>query len=227
MKRKITALLLIITMTLTLTGCMEYTTTLSSENTTDSTEEDAEPITFDAMFYDNSGNNYMTFKGNKFNITPNKTKQWGYETDGTWTSWWETSSVVSIEIDGNYVQTCGSSVVFKDSRINVMPLTEDIGTMDTTESGYETNVQTSNVVDNTSLILWWSKNHEVGQNGSKLVVIQSQDGYNIGVVSGKDVTWEVAESLPKTTLITIDDMPLYIHRCNFSIIDTKLFDKMN
>lgn len=227
MKRKITALLLIITMTLTLTGCMEYTTTLSSENTTDSTEKDAKPIAFDAMFYDNSGNNYMTFKGNKFNITPNKTKQWGYDTDGTWTSWWETSSVVSIEIDRNYVQTCGSSVVFKDSRINIQPLTEDIGTIDTTESGYETNVQTSNVVDNTSLMLWWSKNHEVGQNGSKLVVIQSQDGYNIGVVSGKDVTWEVAESLPKTTLITIDDMPLYIHRCNFSIIDTKLFDKMN
>ena len=55
-------------------------------------------------------------------------------------------------------------------------------------------------------------------------MIQSQDGYNIGAFIGTDVTWEVAEKLPKTTKIIIDGLPLYIHRCNFTIIDSGLIE---
>lgn len=69
-------------------------------------------LTFEAYLYDNQGNNYATFKGNSFNISPNKVRQWGYNTNGSWSSWYETSSVVSIEIDGHNIQTCGSTIVF-------------------------------------------------------------------------------------------------------------------
>lgn len=64
-----------------------------------------------------------------------------------------------------------------------------------------------------------------GQNGSKIILIQSQDGYNIGAFVGDNVTWKLAGKLPKTTKIVIDGKELYIHRCNFTIIDTDLIDK--
>ena len=66
---------------------------------------------------------------------------------------------------------------------------------------------------------------EKGQHGQKLILIQSQDGYNIGAFMGNDVTWEVEENLPKTTKIMIDGLPLYVHRCNFTIIDSNLIAK--
>lgn len=188
--------------------------------------EDVE-LTFEAIFYDNQGNNYVTFKGNSFNITPNKQKQWGYNTNGSWTSFYETSSVVSIEIDGDFVQSCGSTVIFKDTRLEIEPLNVDIGTLDSSDkSGYTTNTDDSKFKDYFALTHWWYDTHENGQGGNKLVLIQSQDGYNIGIIEGDDVYWEVAEKLPKTTLLKVDDKPLYIHRCNFTIIDTALFDNV-
>ena len=182
-------------------------------------------LTYEAMMYDNVGNNYATFKGNSFNITPNKVKQYGYSSGGSWEWWYETSSVVTIEIDGNYVQTCGSTVIFKDSRLEIIPLENEIETVETsTDSEYAVNLPSENIKNYFSLKHWWYNSSEKGQGGDKVILIQSQDGYNIGAVQGNEVTWEVAEKLPKTTLITIDGMPLYIHRCNFTIIDTALIE---
>ena len=93
------------------------------------------------------------------------------------------------------------------------------------ESGYTEKIDDSVLKNYFALTNWWFDSHEKGQGGSKLILIQSQDGYNIGVIEGDDVYWEVAEKLPKTTLLTVDDKPVYIHRCNFTIIDTALFDK--
>lgn len=206
-----------------LTGCaLSDSVTVSSNNG----NEDVK-LTFEAMLYDNQGNNYVTFKGNSFNISPNKQKQWGYDTNGNWTSWYETSSVVSIDIDGHPVDTCGSTVLFKDSRIEIKPLTVDIGTLDSSDkSGYTTNIDDPIFKNYFALTHWWYDTHENGQGGEKLILIQSQDGYNIGIVEGKDIYWEVAEKLPKTTLLKVDDKPLYIHRCNFTIIDTALFNNV-
>lgn len=89
-------------------------------------------------------------------------------------------------------------------------------------SGYTVDVPDENLDTYFSLKNWWYNSAEKGQGGEKAVIIQSQDGYNIGIVEGDDVTWEVAGKLPKTTLITVDGMPLYLHRCNFTIIDTEL-----
>lgn len=198
------------------------------DNTTITATQDEETkLTFDALFYDNQGNNYVTFKGSSFNITPNKQKQYGYNTDGHWTSWYETSSVVSIEIDGHPVDTCGSTVLFKDSRLEIEPLTVDIGILDSSdESGYTASIKDSAFTNYFALTNWWFDTHEKGQGKSRIVLIQSQDGYNIGVVEGSQVYWEVSEKLPKTTLLKIDNKPLYIHRCNFTIIDTALFDNI-
>lgn len=225
MKKIFNIILLIIMILLTVcfTGCDNLN---SYTMTSDEANSDVK-LTFEAALYDNEGNNYVTFKGNSFDIKPNKVKTWGYNTNGTWTSWYETSSVVSIIIDGHSVETCGSTVLFKDSRIDIKPLDINIGILDGSEkSGYTENIKDSVFKNYFALTNWWFDMHEDGQGGEKIVLIQSQDGYNIGVVEGKDIYWEVAEKLPKTTLLQIDGKPFYIHRCNFTIIDTALFDKV-
>lgn len=220
--------LIIMLLTISILGLMCGCDTETSSNSNISDNKDDVDLNFYAYFYDNNGNNYVTFKGKNFNITPNKTKQWGYNTEGYWTSWYEMSSVVTVEIDGNYVNSCGSTIIFKDQRIKIDQMNVDYGTLSSSDkSGYASLSSKDNKFLNYfSLTSWWFDTHEKGQGGSKIILIQSQDGYNIGVVEGNNVKWEVVEKLPKTTLITVDEKAMYLHRCNFTIIDTKLFDNV-
>ena len=106
-------------MALQLSGCGDsHSVTIVSKNQ----EVEQDSIVYEAMLYDNYGNNFLNFTGNEFTITPNKVEQWGWNTDGSWTSWYDTSSVVTIEIDGNYIQSCGSTVLFKDSRLEMLEI---------------------------------------------------------------------------------------------------------
>lgn len=208
----------------TLTGCGSYSTTVIQEETGDA-EAEAEPVVYEAMMYDNQGNNFLNFSGNSFSISPNKVRQYGWNTSGSWTSYYETSSVVTIEIDGQYIQTCGSTVLFKDQRLDMLAIPSTLGTKEAASNdGYTVSVSPRIADSYLGLTAWWYDAREKGQHGEKLILVQSQDGYNIGAFAGNDITWEVAEKLPKTTRIMIDGMPLYIHRCNFTIIDGGLME---
>lgn len=54
------------------------------------------------------------------------------------------------------------------------------------------------------------------------VIIYSQTGIPIGVFQGNKVYIEIPEDLPKTTLLSIDGKALYIHRANYTILDSDL-----
>lgn len=222
MKRIINVILVII-MTLQLSGCGDnHSVTTVSENQ----EVEQNSIVYEVMLYDNYGNNFLNFTGNEFTITPNKVKQWGWNTDGSWTSWYDTSSVITIEIDGNYIQSCGSTVLFKDTRLEMLEIPSQLSIKNTEmDNKYALSVNDETFKTYLGLTNWWYDMREKGQHGEKLVLIQSQDGYNIGSFIGNDITWQIADALPKTTEIMIDGLPLYIHRCNFTIIDSGLLDK--
>ena len=81
-------------------------------------------------------------------------------------------------------------------------------------------------IDYITLRLWWKSYKEKGQGGEKIVLIRSQDGTDIGMLVGKNVEWEVAGKLPKTTRLIVDGKPLFLHRCDFNIIDTALLDNL-
>ncbi|MCM1524755.1 MAG: DUF5052 family protein [Ruminococcus sp.] len=209
--KKLISLVLCGAMAVTLSGC-ELDELVEMGAIESAVQDDTVEMSYEAIMYDNSGNKYATFTGSKFTIKPNRTGVWGYNTNGSWTKWYETSSVVSIEIDGSSIQSCGSTVIFKDSRLEIEPFQGMIeGSGGASQTDSSVGVPNEIVQDYLSLKLWWYDLHENGQGGAKVVLIQSQDGYNIGAVEGDDVTWEVAEKLPKTTLITVDGMPLYIH----------------
>jgi hypothetical protein len=222
MKRIINVILVII-MALQLSGCGDnHSVTIVSENQ----EVEQNSIVYEAMLYDNYGNNFLNFTGNEFTITPNKVKQWGWNTGGSWTWWYDTSSVVTIEIDGNYIQSCGSTVLFKDTRLEMLEIPSELNIRDAkSDNRYTVSVDGEKFKTYLGLKNWWYDMREKGQHGEKVVLIQSQDGYNIGSFIGNDITWQIADALPKTTKIMIDGLPLYIHRCNFTIIDSGLLDK--
>ena len=76
--------------------------------------------TYTASFYANNGEKFMTVSGQKIKLSPNIVHEYTYTDDG-WEDTETLSSVVSITIDGNEIESCGSTIIFAESG-----LTEDV-----------------------------------------------------------------------------------------------------
>lgn len=189
------------------------------------TAEDVK-ISYIADFYDNYGKQWMSVEGSSFAIQPNKVKEYAYDSDGSWISSWTTSSVMSISIDDNNIETCGSTVLFYDTRLEKLDI--DIPSEIDTSTGTEYEVTTPKDIRYRDYwtLNWWfiTKSQANTKTDSRAVIIQSQNGDPICMFTGNEVSWTVASNLPKTTEIMIDDMPVYIHRANFAIVDLDIFD---
>lgn len=191
-------------------------------------EDEAVKITFNADFYDNAGDLWLSATGSTFNIEPNKVKEYTYSTEGYWEYSWAMSSVMSVYIDGKQIDSCGSTIIFADNRLEIldMNIPEVVNTHARTNDAYigvDEPWFSMNWTDYWT-VQWWCINEQSHGRTLKprVVVIQSQTGEPIRMYSGSDVSWELCKNLPKTTHITIDGMDLYVHRANFSIIDTSI-----
>ena len=227
--KKIICLVLSLIVAICLCACgnpESVTTSAPSKNTTATAFVPIPKITYQAEFYHNDGNMWLSVEGSNFDISPNKTKNYMFDTSGNWTYEWETSSVVSIEIDGNNIESCGSTVLFYDNRLEKLDMeipTEVI--LD--DSGNDSIDASSSFLfsDYWRLNFWWISHNQANKKvASRLVLIQSQEGDPICMFSGDSVSWKVSKNLPKTTEIEIDGMMVYIHRANFAIIDTSIFE---
>ena len=161
-------------------------------------------------FYDNYGAKFLTSKGERIDLEGNYVEV--YSSDGT--SAYELSSVVTITIDGQNMETTGSTVIFEGKGVKKLA---DFSLTDT-------NSEAESILDITSV----ARNVNDFKNKfgvSKVVVIQSQMGVPICAYGGENVYWEIPEDLPKTTKLMIDGKPLYIHRANYVMLDTELLDK--
>ena len=210
MKKNIICILLIVTLGLsTLTGCAGI------ESEVNNLEGSIKGCTYDCMFYSNSGNLFMTASGENINMTSNIVKEKTYNSEDGWGTVETLSSVITITIDGNQMESCGSTVIFADN--NLKP-DADFTSIESIESE-----------SSESLTDWTSVAGIVNQYKNyfgkpQVVVIQSQLGDPICAYSGNDVYWEVCKDLPKTTKLMIDGKALYIHRANFQIIDKELLN---
>lgn len=162
--------------------------------------------------YDNYGNRVMTTVGDKINISGNKVKETSYNSAGSIVTGYDLSSVITINIDGKEIQSCGDTCIFEQDG-----LTPDADF--TQEDIYSQS--TGKLSENTYIagILNQYKNY-FGK--SRVVVIKSQLGQPITAYSGDEVYWKIPKDLPKMTKLMIDGKALYIHRANFQIIDKKL-----
>lgn len=170
---------------------------------------------FECQFYDNYGERFLTASGTKIGMTGNVIEESKIDsTDGSSSIEYSLSSVVTINIDGKQIQSCGDTIIFSES--GLMPDAEfqlsDIRSK--TGGSFSENTSISGIVNE------YKNFFGKGQ----VVVIQSQLGVPICVYSGDDVYWEVRNDLPKTTKLMIDGKALYIHRANFQIIDKELIE---
>ena len=225
MKRIFWFILSMIIMLSSLCSCSDL-----NEGTTIATNETEESvqISYIAEFYDNHGAQWLSVEGTSFNIEPNKIKEYSYSSDGAWISQWTTSSVVSITVDNQHIESCGSTVLFYDTRLEKVDINipEDI----TLSQGNNTSISSpydgyNYFEDVWGLGYWyWTEKQANNTVASRIVVIQSQEGDPICMFAGNEVSWSVSRNLPKTTELSIDGKIIYIHRSNFSVIDTSIFN---
>jgi hypothetical protein len=207
MKRALS--LILITATMLLSTSCEY---LDSE--VQEMEGSIKGCTYDCMFFDNEGELFMTATGENIDLSSNIVKEETYS-DGSWGYAETLSSVVTITIDGNQLESCGSTIIFAENTLSPDVDFTAIESIESTSDG--------SLTDWTSVAGLVNKYKNMFGKPA-ICVIQSQLGDPICAYSGDEVYWEVCEDLPKTTKLMIDGQALYIHRANFQIIDKDLLN---
>lgn len=163
--------------------------------------------------YDNYGQETLRTTGEKINVAGNRVKV-PTITDGKYGYNYELSSVITVTIDGQELESCGDTCIFEGSGLKK----EVDFYQDVIDSG-----GASELTDNTSIAYLLNK-YKNAFGKSRVIVIKSQLGQPICAYSGDEVYWEIPNDLPKMTKLMIDGKPLYIHRANFQIVDKSLLD---
>lgn len=203
------ALAIIFCLILSMTGCAAF------QNSAQNLRGDISGATYTIEFYADNGTKTMTTTGQRIGIDANKIKEIDYDSDGSRTTRYSMSSVITLTIDGHEMNTCGDTVIFAESGLNKeadfsadkYAVVESMGT----DSLLEAKIFAKPINE-----------YRNAFGKPVVVVIKSQDGTPICAYSGESVYWEVCDNLPKTTKLMIDSKALYIHRANFQTIDKAL-----
>ena len=167
--------------------------------------------------FDNYGTKVLTTHGERIDVSGNVVQEETYLDDTGQTGYVNTlSSVITLDIDGSQMLTCGDTCIF-----NEKGLTPDYEfRVDTIES------ESESIAD--APIVSGLVNQVKNKFGKPVVVIiKSQTGVPIYAFSGRKVTWSIPADLPKFTKLMVDGKALYLHRANFQIIDKDLIDEAN
>ena len=131
MKKKILSLLIISVMALNLTGCAMFESEISDIKG----NLVGNGYTIDT--FDNYGKRVMTTTGDKINIQGNPVETTSYDSDGSIITGYELSSVITITIDGQEIESCGDTCIFTQKGLepNVDFTQEDIESNDSETEG--------------------------------------------------------------------------------------------
>ena len=207
--KKFFTLLASITLVLALSGCALFQSEINSLHGSITGN------TYRCEFYSNNGEKFMTVSGQNIDINSNVVEERTYS-DGGWGYTQTLSSVMSITIDGNQMESCGSTILFIENglEMDVDFKLNSVSNIESHASGIGDYAFIANIVNK----------YKNAFGKEMVIVIQSQLGDPICAFSGNKVYWEVCEDLPKTTKLMIDGHALYIHRANFQLIDRELLD---
>ena len=164
---------------------------------------------FEINFYDNSGNKILNIEGKKVGLESNYVETKSVDSEGTTSTNYELSSVITLTVDGHQVNQTGNTIIFVEDGIKKL---EDFSLPQT----ISTDGGTINIIDR-------NINKIKNVLGTpKVVVVCSQLGIPIAVYGGEKVYWEVPDDLPKMTKLNIDGKALYIHRANYILLDSEI-----
>lgn len=208
MRKRIISILAIVAVLLSLSGCSML------ESAVNDIKGNLVGNGYDIYTYDNYGDLVLTTSGDKISISGNKTETTSYDSDGSTITNYEMSSVITITIDGDEIQSCGDTCIFEQDGLDAE--------VDFTQEAIES--QTDGSFDENTAVARFVNQYKNMFGKSRVVVVKSQLGQPITAYSGDDVYWEIPDDLPKMTKLMIDGKALYIHRANFQIIDKSLLD---
>ena len=208
MRKRIISILAIMALLLSLSGCSML------ESAVNDIKGNLVGNGYDIYTYDNYGDLVLTTSGDKISISGNKTETTSYDSDGSIITNYEMSSVITITIDGDEIQSCGDTCIFEQDGLDAeVDFTQEV-----------IDSQTDGSFDENTAIARFVNQYKNMFGKSRVVVVKSQLGQPITAYSGDDVYWEIPDDLPKMTKLMIDGKALYIHRANFQIIDKALLD---
>lgn len=208
MRKRIISILAVVTLLFSLSGCSML------ESAVNDIKGNLVGNGYDIYTYDNYGDLILTTSGDKISISGNKTETTSYDSDGSTITSYEMSSVITITIDGDEIQSCGDTCIFEQNGLNAeVDFTQEV-----------IDSQTDGSFDENTAVARFVNKYKNMFGKSRVVVVKSQLGQPITAYSGDDVYWEIPDDLPKMTKLMIDGKALYIHRANFQIIDKTLLD---
>lgn len=114
MKKKIISLLIVGVMALNLTGCAMF------ESKINDIKGNLVGNGYTIDTFDNYGKRVMTTTGDKINIQGNPVETTSYDSDGSIITGYELSSVITITIDGQEIESCGDTCIFTQKGLNPM-----------------------------------------------------------------------------------------------------------
>lgn len=204
--RKYLAAIIVMVMVISLSGCSFLDNALSE------LKGNLIGNSYEITFYDNYGANNLTVTGDKISISGNPVEESGYDSSGSIITTYSLSSVITITIDGNEIESCGDTAIFAGKGLTpILDFSMD-EMIESSSEGLSGLTSINRVLNNYKNMF----------GKSRIVVIKSQLGVPICAFEGDDVFWEIPDDLPKMTKLMIDGCPLYIHRANYQIIDTSL-----
>ena len=208
MKKRVISIITIVVMLFSLSGCSML------ESKINDLKGNLVGNGYDIYTYDNYGDKVLETSGDKISITGNKTETTSYDSDGSRITGYDLSSVITITIDGDEIQSCGDTCIFVQDGLDAeVDFTQEV-----------IDSQTDSSLDENTAIARFINRYKNMFGKSRVVVIKSQLGQPITAYSGDDVYWEIPDDLPKMTKLMIDGKALYIHRANFQVIDKALLD---
>jgi hypothetical protein len=155
--------------------------------------------------YDDYGNKTLTVDGKKVTVgLLQNNENFDKKTDAF------KSEVLEVTINGNQMFQVGNTMIFAEDGLDMIKDYEVPTNIDVNKGGGLVPIDRFvNKVKN-----------EIGKK--KTVIICSQLGMPIGVYQGNNVFVTVPEDLPKMTRLNIDGKALYIHRANYTILDSDM-----
>ena len=202
MKKNLFYFIVVAFVSLTLSGCAYF------KGTVNELRGDITGNTYTIDCFDNFGKHVMQTHGQKINVEGNIVNEQTYSSDSGWGLVQTMSAVITINIDGHQILSCGDTLIFYED-----------GLVPDVDYEEEDIYSTSDSFDDNTIISGVINKYKNLYGKPVVVVIKSQTGYPLYAFSGKSVYWDIPDNLPKFTKLTIDGKQLYIHIANFQIID--------
>ena len=162
---------------------------------------------FTVTTYDDYGNKTLTVEGSKVTVGLLQNSDNFDKKSAEFKS-----EVLEVTVNGSQMFQVGNTVIFAENGLDMIEGYDVPKDVNVNKGG--SYVPLDRFVNDVK--------NKIGKE--KTIIISSQQGIPIGVYQGKDVYVTIPEDLPKMTRINIDGKTLYIHRANYTILDSKMIN---